>query len=729
MNEAAPIITLLVAAAAVALGGRIARRAGLAEAAGAGLTLTALALVITLAPESFGRILRGGDAGDYVLTVARAAGAAGLLFLAGVRFDPREAWAERRTAFHVAAAMLVFFAAAATLLAAAGGQRAGVAVLTAAAVAATSPWLSRELTRGRGGEVLKAATLSAVALAALALVAVHLLTVLGALGGKATAAAYTVVIPYELVKAFVVVGFGYFVTTRFLSRAEGRITGVRLNMGYGLISVLMFVLAATALGHLGALVWAFIAGAVWGRSESGRRFAAKERPAASALLLTLALLPLLLQAHGRVVTNPAVLLTVVTGALLLKFALAWGGARTAGRDAREGAGSGVAAASLPPAELAAALLGAAVTTWEVGGDVYYGVLAFTFFSLVAGTLAARVTGAKASDKRAGAGARRDGRGKNTSAKGGCAKLSRSASGFAALALAAVALFAAAEARAQSPSDAAEDDPVARAMRRIEEAVGQRAEAAERVKAGSKALDEAAAARKQGDKKRAHELLTEAEKLAAAEQQAERSALINELYNSIAAERDALNPKKAPAAAPGAGTASGLPGGYSLAAVPRNAVAAVNSYRGTLGRILEEERVPSDLLAVAYVESRFNPKAVSPVGAGGMWQFMPGTAARYGLQVTAMVDHRKHPEHSTRAAARYLRFLYGMFGDWKLALAGYNWGEGNVQKAIRRGGTRDFDELSRRGYLPLETRKYVPAVLALAAKAGGGSSALSRRAGE
>jgi soluble lytic murein transglycosylase-like protein len=372
------------------------------------------------------------------------------------------------------------------------------------------------------------------------------------------------------------------------------------------------------------------------------------------------------------------------------------------------------------------LLGAAVTTWEVGGEVYYGVLAFMFFSLVAGPLAARVRWAKAREKRAGA-RRGDGR-KNTSAKGGGAKLSRSASGFAALALVAVAVFAAAEARAQSPSDAADEDPVERAMRRIEETTAARADAAERVKAGSKALDEAAAARKQGDKKRAHELLTEAEKLAAAEQQAERGALIDELYNTIAAERDALNPKKVPATS-GAGTTSALPGMYARAAVPVNAVAAVNSYRNTLGRILEEERVPSDLLAVAYVESRFNPKATSPVGAGGMWQFMPGTAARYGLQVTASVDHRRHPEHSTRAAARYLRFLYGMFGDWRLALAGYNWGEGNVQRAIRRAGTRDFDELSRRGYLPEETRKYVPAVLSLAAKAGGGSSALARRAGE
>ena len=298
---------------------------------------------------------------------------------------------------------------------------------------------------------------------------------------------------------------------------------------------------------------------------------------------------------------------------------------------------------------------------------------------------------------------------------------------AALLLLLAALGGGREARAQSAAKGEAEDPVESAHRRIELVVGARAADAERVKAGAAALEGAAAARKSGDRKKAGELLGEAERLAADEQRAERSALIDELYRSIASERDALNPKKAPTAdAPSGG---GLPTYVMNAPVPRDAVAAVNRFRPTLGRILEEERVPVELLAVAYVESRFRVGAVSPVGAGGMWQFMPGTARRYGLQVTAVVDHRTHPEHSTRAAARYLRDLHRMFGDWELALAGYNWGEGNVQRAMRRAGTRDFGELVRRGLIPEETRKYVPAVLALAAKAGGGSSALNRRAGE
>ena len=299
---------------------------------------------------------------------------------------------------------------------------------------------------------------------------------------------------------------------------------------------------------------------------------------------------------------------------------------------------------------------------------------------------------------------------------------------AALVLLLAALGGGWEVRGQSLREAEEDDPVARAHRRIELAVGARAADAERVKAGAVALEGAVAARRRGDRKKASELLSEAERLAASEYQAERSALIDELYRSIASERDALSPKKTPAADTTAGSGTTLPV-YVMPAVPPDAVAAVNRFRPTLGRILQEENVPIELLAVAYVESRFRTGAVSPKGAGGIWQFMPGTAERYGLQVTAVVDHRTHPDHSTRAAARYLRDLHRMFGDWELALAGYNWGEGNVRKAIRRAGTRDFDELARRGYIPLETRKYVPAVLALAAKVGGGPSPLARRAGE
>ena len=122
-------------------------------------------------------------------------------------------------------------------------------------------------------------------------------------------------------------------------------------------------------------------------------------------------------------------------------------------------------------------------------------------------------------------------------------------------------------------------------------------------------------------------------------------------------------------------------------------------------------VPPELALVGVVESGFDPRAVSPKQARGIWQFVPETGRRFGLRVGPSADERSDPQKSTRAAARYLSDLYETFGDWPLALAAYNAGESRVLSAITRGGSRDFWSLSRRQLLPAETRDYVPAVLA------------------
>ena len=137
------------------------------------------------------------------------------------------------------------------------------------------------------------------------------------------------------------------------------------------------------------------------------------------------------------------------------------------------------------------------------------------------------------------------------------------------------------------------------------------------------------------------------------------------------------------------------------------------YRGMIARVLREEGVPQDLIYVAQAESAFEPLALSRARALGIWQFVAGTGTKYALDHTWWVDERRDPEKSTRAAARYLRDLYGMFGDWYLALAAYNTGEGNVMKAVERTGYADFWELYRRNALPRQTRNYVPIILALA----------------
>lgn len=124
------------------------------------------------------------------------------------------------------------------------------------------------------------------------------------------------------------------------------------------------------------------------------------------------------------------------------------------------------------------------------------------------------------------------------------------------------------------------------------------------------------------------------------------------------------------------------------------------------QVLAEYDMPDDVKFLAIIESGLNPKARSRVGAMGLWQFMPATGRMYQLYDDRDVDDRMDPELSTIAAAKYLKSLYRMFGDWELALAAYNCGPGNVRKAIRRsGGKKTFWEIYR--YLPRETRGYVP----------------------
>jgi membrane-bound lytic murein transglycosylase B len=141
---------------------------------------------------------------------------------------------------------------------------------------------------------------------------------------------------------------------------------------------------------------------------------------------------------------------------------------------------------------------------------------------------------------------------------------------------------------------------------------------------------------------------------------------------------------------------------------RRAVARVTELRPVLTPILGEEGIPDEIAALVLVESAGQPTALSPKGARGIWQFMPDTARRYGLAVTADLDERVEVVKSTVAAARYLHDLYQRFGDWRLAFAAYNAGEQAVERAVARTGHGDFSRIDRG--LPEETRNYVPAVM-------------------
>ena len=130
------------------------------------------------------------------------------------------------------------------------------------------------------------------------------------------------------------------------------------------------------------------------------------------------------------------------------------------------------------------------------------------------------------------------------------------------------------------------------------------------------------------------------------------------------------------------------------------------YMPIFQEIFDRYNMPEELRAMAIIESAMNPRAESRVGAKGMWQFMYHTGKMYGLHVDSFVDERMDPVKSADAAARYLMDAYNIFGDWNLAIASYNCGAGNVNKAIKRSGSRKFWDLWP--YLPRETRGYGPA---------------------
>ncbi len=139
---------------------------------------------------------------------------------------------------------------------------------------------------------------------------------------------------------------------------------------------------------------------------------------------------------------------------------------------------------------------------------------------------------------------------------------------------------------------------------------------------------------------------------------------------------------------------------------------------TLKRVFAEEKVPTELVWLAEVESSFNAKAKSPVGAAGLFQLMPATARNLDLSTGffGFGDERTNPEKSARAAARYLKYLHKKFKDWRLALAAYNAGEGRVAELLKKHKAKSFESIAK--YLPAETQMYVPKIEAVVRKREG-----------
>jgi len=142
-----------------------------------------------------------------------------------------------------------------------------------------------------------------------------------------------------------------------------------------------------------------------------------------------------------------------------------------------------------------------------------------------------------------------------------------------------------------------------------------------------------------------------------------------------------------------------------------ALARSGRYRDMIVTALRKAGLPEELFWLVMTESEYKLKAISRSGAGGLWQFMPATGRHYGLEVSYWIDERYETEKATKAALRYLSDLYKWFGDWHLALAAYNRGEGGVGRDLSYSRSADFSTLSDRGVLPGETQHYVPKFMA------------------
>lgn len=136
------------------------------------------------------------------------------------------------------------------------------------------------------------------------------------------------------------------------------------------------------------------------------------------------------------------------------------------------------------------------------------------------------------------------------------------------------------------------------------------------------------------------------------------------------------------------------------------------YRDVVENVLEENDLPAELYYLAMIESGFRTNAHSHASAVGVWQFIPGTARRYGLRIDRYVDERRDPIRATEAAAKYLRDLYNVFGSWHLAMAAYNAGEIRILRAVFKGRKRNFWDLIQSKSLPKETAEYIPKFLAV-----------------
>lgn len=378
IQEFSPALFLLVTALLVFVGGRIARQLGWLEALGCGVALCIIAIAIGLSPKAWRAAWAGVSGGDRLLTYARIVGISGMLFLTGTRFDFARLRGRHGLILRVTIAAAVLFVTV-LLLTKLLGLAFGPIGLLAAIVIASSLWFPGEL--GRSGQNNDLINWQAAALlfTACAFLAVYSFDVLSATGRPSLSLfAYIIVLAYEAVKLFVLFGFAYLICSRFLARAERRVSTTRTTIGFVLITVLIFGLTLITTNQLAAFAWAFVAGALWQRSEIGMKFGDSNRPAAAATLMSLAFVPLILQTHGRGLTGLSTLIVLVVFVMAIKILVAW---LSITREAPSKRTAIRLAVMLTfPGEIAIALLGFGITRWAITGPAYFSILGYAVIS-------------------------------------------------------------------------------------------------------------------------------------------------------------------------------------------------------------------------------------------------------------------------------------------------------------------------------------------------------------
>jgi Kef-type K+ transport system membrane component KefB len=384
INEFAPVLILLTGALLILGGAKLARSLGLPDALGCGVAVCIIAIGIGLSPADWRIWWAGGSGGDRLLTSVRIVGLTGMLFLAGTRFNSGQSRRKSGLMFGFALTAGVLFTVAVLLMKFLGWLDSGSIVLVAATIVASSLWLPGEFSRfaSKDPDLPIDWQAGAVVFTTLALLAVYFYDIFAVIvhTRAASGSVYIVIALYESVKLFVFFGFAYFACSRFLARAEGRISAARTTIGFVLIAVLIFALAAITTNQLGAIAWGFVAGALWRGSEIGRRFRKIERPMGSAMLISFAFLPMLLQSHGRSLVGFPGLIIAVLAAMVLKWFFGWVGMRAGGTSS--GNAMRTSAAMVGPGEVAILFLAFGMTRWAIEPSVYFGILGYALVSIV-----------------------------------------------------------------------------------------------------------------------------------------------------------------------------------------------------------------------------------------------------------------------------------------------------------------------------------------------------------